>query len=204
MMLVQTMDMSTFPREQTYVCDDGETVYMRDLLLSHKSVLDTMAEIGLIKENDSFGFAMLEPMAGDVDWPVEHWDQPEQYVWFAGGWGPDRERYIANAVRKLRPLVRQVDGDIEELGTLGMRVNGSDDFFRDVVESQEPDGSFAWGDFPWGGATLVPYGNDVGTNGLILAGACSAFTEIEDDTVTKLVLGAVAKPILLGMGTNDD
>lgn len=199
-MSTQFLDVSTMPFEQTYVCKDGNKVALHNELLKHHGAIDAMAANDLLKTNGSYGFAMLEPLTEPADsWADDLWDHPEQYVWFVGGWGPQRERYIANAVRKLRPALRVALSSTYEapLSTLDMRIEGDTEWFEDCVDSQDPNGNFEWGDFPWGGATALTYGEE-----FALIGAVSGFTEIEDDTVAKLILGGIAKPIILGLGTN--
>ena len=62
--------------------------------------------------------------------------------------------------------------------------------FEDVVEQVNDNGDFEWGDFPYGGASVVRYGP------LELVGACSGFKQVEDHLVTELILGHLAKRIL--------
>lgn len=198
----QFLDVSTMPFKRTYVCADGTEINLPLIILSHTHVLTAMAEAGLIKRNDSMGFAMLEPLTDPVDtWGDDYWDHPEEFVWFVGGWGPDRDQLIANAVRKLRPMLRvTLNSDYEApVSTLDIRIEDDDEYFEDIVDSKDADGNYPWGDFPWGGAVGLTYGEE-----FALIGAVSGYSEIEDDTVAKLILGAIAKPIILGLGIDDD
>ena len=113
-------------------------------------------------------------------------DEPEKFVWFVGGWGPRREKYIANAVRTIRPLLC-----VDRWSTLDMRFSDPDSF-KEEVESQNAEGYFPWGDFPYGGAVDVQMGP------LFLTGAVSCLTEIENDQAARFILGGFGKLIVLG------
>ena len=146
-----------------------------------------LAANNVIKSNASFGFVMLPPLwDGQEDFFVDEWDDPYAFTWFAGGWGSDSNRYVANAVRKIRPLLRIND----EVSTLSMVLGSGPTEFEDVVEQVNDNGDFEWGDFPYGGASVVRYGP------LELVGACSGFKQVEDHLVTELILGHLAKRIL--------
>ncbi len=192
-MTVRLLDVSTMPFEQTYVCDDGSEINLNKFLDSYYDTVQVLAASGLVKANESFGFAMAEP---NDDFDAELWDKPEEFVWFVGGWGPDRDRYIANAIRKMRALLRphEVIAGYGSMGcdsTLELRFDFPE-YFRDKVDSQNEVGTFPWGDFPWGGAAFVQMGD------LILAGAVSALSEIEDDLTARLILGGFGKLIVQG------
>ena len=131
----------------------------------------------------------------------DYWDDPSKFVWFVGGWGPDRDRYIANAIRKLRPMLRE---DAES--TLDMRFDSRkvksfgtgqpyehviEGDWEDVVDQLDKDGKFPWGDFPWGGAVTVIMGD------MVLVGAMSCLHEIDDDTVMRTFLRLLGKQIIL-------
>lgn len=192
------LDVTTLPFDQAYTCKDGSKIDMCELLDQHYEAVQALAATGLIKANDSFGFAMLAPVTEDnIDMMdvEEFWDKPEQFVWFVGGWGSKRDVYIANAVRKLRAIIRcQQYNQVDALSTLDLHMM-EPAFFRDTVDDQNEDGTYPWGDFPWGGAVVMPYGDDLG-----LAAAVSCLTEIEDDTVARLIIGNIAKKIILGDG----
>lgn len=195
------LDVTTLPSEETYVCRDGSKINLKAVLKSHRDAIESLATVGLIRDNPSFGFAMVRPIHQHETLPDDFWDQPEQFVFFVGGWGPERERYIADAVRKLRPLLRLRDTDHEELfglDTLDLRLGRHRDFFRDVVKSDNEDGSFPWGDFAKGGGVVVPLGE------WALPGAVSGLTELQDDSVAKLILGVIAGLIILGDGLLPD
>lgn len=189
------LDVSTLPFDQVYVCEDGSRINLRDFLDRHRVIVEALAAAGLVKSNESFGFAMTQPFPKVIGEDDEYsWDEPSEFVWFVGGWGPDRDRYIANAIRKLRPLLRNgASYDDPLFSTLDIRFYQSD-FFADRVDSQDDDGNFPWGDFPWGGAVLISFDETA------LVGAVSGLSEIEDDFVVKLILGGVIQLIVRGDG----
>ena len=194
------LDVSTMPFERVHTCEDKTEIDLREFLDLHYDVVQALAGNELVRNNDSFGFAMAAPMwDGDLDELQQRgnfWDTPDEFVWFVGGWGDNRGRYIANAVRKMRALFRPHkmseawDPYLCE-STLEMRFDlpGA---FRDKVEQQNPDGTFPWGDFPWGGGVMVRMGP------LTLAGAVSCLSEIEDDMVARLILGGIGQRIVNG------
>lgn len=186
------LDMTDMPTERVYTCKDGSEINLREVLEEHRDGVQSLASSGLIKPNESFGFAMTVPAMDLGPAPNGLWDKPEEFVWFVGGWGPKRERYAANAVRKLRPLLRTGYGS-----TLEMRFFAKG-LFTDKVESEGAAGQYPWGDFPWGGAVEAVYGD------LFLTGAVSCLTEIEDDTITRLILGCIAQRIIKGDGLLSD
>lgn len=184
------LDVSKLRGPQTL--DTGRTLLaMNSYLAVWEPALSAMADQGRLSSTDSFGFAMLPPLWNDEleEW-VCKWDKPYDYTWFAGGWGPDRDRLIANAVRKIRPLLRR---DLE-FSTLEMVLDSKDDPFQDKVPMQDEDGNFPWGDFGFGGAVRAFYGP------LEIVGACSGFSQFEDHLVTGLILGDIAKLLLRGSG----
>jgi hypothetical protein len=167
------LDVSRLPRESLY----EDTINLASVVLSMRPSIEDWATSGLVKPNNSFGFAMA---FANENIP---WDSPEAFVSFVVGWGPEGDRYIANAVRKLRAALR------ERLDTLTMRLEFPEKF-QDNVESQEADGSFAWGDFPWGGATFVNVGD------LTLPCSVSALKEVEDDAAAKSIGGHIGAAML--------
>jgi hypothetical protein len=190
------LSVGKLPATQTYTCKDGTVIDMGDVINGIKPLIRTMSGTGLIDDNKSFGFAMMPPVFEDDD-PDDDpdWDDPLELVWFTGGWGADRFRYIANAVRKLRPLAR--DGEQEMLchwSTLDIVFDPASKVFQNPVPSQTDEGLYPWGDFPHGGAVVMQFGP------LTLTGACSAFHQIDDDTVTRVILGTVGKRIVIGDG----
>lgn len=123
----------------------------------------------------NFGFAMADPF---VYYHQKVWNDPYELAWLVGGWGPLRDRYIANALRKMRAAAR------EGFNTLRLKHSPNHgDVFRDVVDSVENDGRFRWGDFPHGGAVSVEMGE------LNLLGAVSVYAEDEDGVVAATLLG---------------
>lgn len=169
------LDVTSLPRECLYGKGEPE-LDLAGIVTDLRNAVEDLAHAELIKHNASFGFAMANPAENYH----EVWDRPEKLVWFVAGWGVDRDRYIANAVRKMRAAARQ------NHDTLSL---GHDDFNL-TVESQEPDGSFAWGDFPYGGAAFAEI------KGYRLLGGVSCLTEVEDHAVASLILGLVGAKML--------
>jgi hypothetical protein len=180
----ETLDISRLPREAMYAGPDGAQINLASRGWDLAEALRDLAQHGYIKQNDSFGFAVGHPMGSKSDrMSFNDWDDPYKFVWFVGGWGPQVNRYIANAVRKMRPLLR------EGTDTLSMRLH-TPERFRDEVESENSDGSFSWGDFPWGGANFTE------VNGLSLPCATSALLQVEDHMASQVFGGLVGMDIL--------
>ena len=171
------LDVSRLPQE-AFVGEGSARMRLESIPARLSGVVDDMARAGLIKANMSFGCAFAKP-AEELSWVgYEDWNDPYSFVWFVAGWGPDRDRYIANAVRKLRASLR------EDKDTLTLRIK-CPGAFVDVVNSVDEDGSFPWGDFPWGGATFVHVGD------IVIPTAVSCLREVEDDAIAKLLGGLV-------------
>lgn len=180
------LDISTMPFDQSYTCKDGTVINFYDVFHQYRRMIEMQMQDGLIKQKDSFGFAMAHPQWHDDRedygiWTDEDvWDKPEKFVWFVAGWGPECDRYIANAIRKLRPLLRLYVGR-HHGGTLGIKLFGGEGFQDKVDLKNEPEGTFSWGDFPRGGAVYAQLGP------LVLPVAVSALSETEDDSMAGLI-----------------
>ncbi len=177
-----TLDISRLPQEA--IIGEGDArINLASIVLNLMVPLDVMASgtRPLIKKNESLGFAIAKPNIFMDGW--EDWDNPYDTIWFVAGWGPDRNRYIANAVRKLRAALR------EYMDTLMLRINRPD-AFQDIVESVDNNGNFLWGDFPWGGATFVHVGD------VVIPSAVSGLLEVEDDALAKLAGGLIGAEML--------
>lgn len=120
---------------------------------------------GIVKNKDSFGVAVADLRYTGNFRSV--WDQPDKLIGFVYGWGPEKDKYISNAARKIRAAARTSQD------TLWI-VQNCPELFEDV---DSPDG-----DFPWGGATHVR-GELVGV---------SALTQEEDDWVARMIGGFLA------------
>ena len=179
------LDVKNLPQEQTYTCDDGTTIDVREFVEDHRPAIEALAAHGKIKDTENFGFAMAAPQFGESVISL-NWDKPEEFVWFVGGWGPKRLQCIANAVRKLRPLLRT-----GFYSTLDLRRFAPQEF-DNPVPSFDANGTFPWGDFARGGGVVVQMCE------LLLPGAVSCLKETEDDTVTRLILGNFAAKIVAG------
>ena len=194
------LDVSALPFEQTFIREDNTPIDMREFLDQYYDVAQLFIATGLVKPHESFGFAMEAPRLIKDGFGRVEWNDPEKFVWFVGGWGPDRDRFIANAVRKMRPLLRSFldktwDGPafMAAPSTLAIRME-IPDYFCSKVRSRNQDGTFSWGDFPYGGAVSVPMGR------YLFNGAVSCMTEIEDDLIARLILGGLGKQVILGDG----
>jgi hypothetical protein len=173
------LNVSSLPREALYG-PEGSQVDLASIVTGLRPIIDHMATDHIVKEHASFGFALAH-------YHFTHWDDPQQFTWLVVGWGSDGDRYIANALCKLRATLR------EHCDTLSIRQQyPSLRHFRDVIETQkrDEDGLFAWGDFPWGGATLVHSGD------FILPCAVSCLKEVEDDAVAKMIGGFIGAAML--------
>lgn len=173
-MTPSTLDVTTLPDSFEY-----KGVQLVDLVDQIKQTVEFWGSIGLVKQVDSLGFAILVTR----DKMFKDWDDPSYYVDFVGGWGEDKLGYIANAVRKMRPALRESEDTL----TISERFP---EYFKDTVQMQDDDGSFGWGDFPHGGATFVTFGNEY------FLVAVSALTAQEDDLVASFIgklLGKAAR-----------
>lgn len=188
-MPVQFVDVGTLPFEQSYTCKNGSVINMQELLEGLRTPINVLGTTGNIGQIDSLGFAMAEPMWYTNYDLTECWNDYARYVWFVGGWGPDRNMFIANAVRKMRPMLR------EQTDTLMMRHDRNAHSFMNPVGQVDADAKFPWGDFPWGGAVSLFIG------GMFFEGAVSCFDDdIDDHNVASLTLGTIGKQIVRGNG----
>lgn len=175
---MKLLDVSRLPANALYG-PDGNQIDLASIVTRLRPAVYEMGRRELIKPVKSFGFAMAHPLGTEnVDWK-----NPYEFIWFVAGWGKDGERYIANAVRKLRATLRTGKA------TLVLREEGGK-AFKKRVKSAEPDGSFKWGDFPWGGAVLT------GVGGIVLPSAVSCLLEVEDHATALLGGGLVGGEML--------
>jgi hypothetical protein len=172
------LNLNWLHRAAMYGTDD-----LAALVMEMGTTITDWARLGIITPSDSFGFAAAHPRS-ELVIPASdgRWNNPYKFVWFVVGWGPDGDRYIANAVRKLRPLLRT------SKDTLELRLDTSLNF-RNVVQSVV-DGKFPWGDFPHGGGTLVRTGS------IIIPCAADGFPEVENDFVAKTMGGRIGATML--------
>jgi hypothetical protein len=175
------LDIPSLPQETVYTGANG-SVNMLEVVNSFRHVIDELARGGHVKATNSLGFAMAKPAYAPID--THNWNKPDELAWFVGGWGPNRDRYIANALRKMRALARTCRSS-----TLAMK-HVSPGLFENEVDSAEEDGSFAWGDFAYGGALRLRL------NRLEIMGGVSGMTQMQDDFVTYMILATMAQHIL--------
>lgn len=170
------LDLDALPRRLVWNETNAGAVSLHHHFGKLNNLLTYMQNYGLVDAKDSFGFAMGNPDP-NVNL-AQVWDDPQQLVGLVHHFGPEGERYAANAVRKLRAAAREgVDTEIlrieaDELGTGGR--------FRDTVESNAGDTVFAWGDFPFDGAVWLT------VQGITLPFAVSAFPKEQDPGVARL------------------
>ena len=183
------MDVSIFPTELTYECSDGSVIDYASVLAKLRSVIETMQISGLFRRSNTFGLAISRPYweGEDADCTTFR-NNPETHVGFVGGWGEKRDQCIANAVRKMRPLYRGT------AATSTLDMLPFDEDFKDVVKSIEDDGTFLWGDFPFGGAVWVIV-NDVAYRVSV-----SGLHQIDDHAAAVLYGTTVSKMVLIGDG----
>lgn len=168
--MVKLLDVSSLPGGRVYETKGGHNVDLGEIFDDQlRPVIKHMMTVGLVTETESFGFAMAEPNH------TQAWDDSSQLIWMTAGWGSDKDRYVANAARKMRVASRLGDNSI------GVQRHGT----NTPVQSQEPDGTFAWGDFPYGGAV---WSENRFISGVTLLGAVSALTQQEDDAVASMIL----------------
>ena len=186
---LDAMDVSIFPSELTYECGDGSIIDFASVLAKLRSVIEIMEISGLFRRSDTFGLAISRPyFEGEEADCTTFQDNPETHVAFVGGWGEKQDQCIANAVRKMRPLYR---GPVAT-STLDMRLFDED--FEDVVKSIEDDGTFLWGDFPYGGAVWVIVGD------VAYCVSVSGLHQVDDHAAAVLYGTTVSKKVLIGDG----
>lgn len=169
------LDIEAFPKQYDYWCERTKSnLNLPSSVYNLQSTIELMMQQGILARRDSFGFAMAD---FTLDYE-EHWDSPETLIAFVAFWGPKGRRCAANAIRKIRPAAR------EGMDTQFMRLSYPE-LFCDQVESEEEDGTFTWGDFPYDGAVHL---NVMGRK---LLGACSTFPKEQDPIATCLALGVV-------------
>jgi hypothetical protein len=168
------LDMTSLPTLLIWNPGTEAGVDLAEVALEMRPTIERMMFDGIIEERESFGFALARPMPRYSD----HWDHPSVLVALVVHWGPEGPRYAANACRKLRAAAR------EGMDTESIRLHYPLKF-RDVVESQNADGSFPWGDFPYDGAAYVE------VQGCRLLGAVSAYPKEQDPMVARFMTNRI-------------
>lgn len=174
--LGEPLDVSTFPRTLLY---DGseKSFFFEELNQTIQDIMYFLGVLGVVKRVDSFGFAVaVSDIAIDssLEGSIEI-DDPSTYVAFVGGWGPEQDRYIANAIRKMRASL-----DSDENDTIKITQDGVNEHYN-TVESVDENGNFPWGNFAWGGSAYVAFGN---YNHLV---SVSALKQDEDDVASSII-----------------
>jgi hypothetical protein len=132
--------------------------------------MNRAGKASLLRPHTSLGFVIGRPGVSLEALSTLANDDPYGPIWFAGGYGPEQPRFTANAFRKLWAAC------LEGRDTLDLATDPNFTFIQ-PVESQEPDGRFRMGSFPWGGAVIVHMA------GLIIPAAVSALYQEEDDAL---------------------
>ncbi len=185
------LDLSKLQYERTYECQGtGEIIHLEDFIDGLKPAVDALARAGYVKKKDSFGITIARPEWNNRrdDGPSKSWDNPEQFAWCVGGWGPDRDLYIANTIGKMRALLRE-----GAESTLALRFQGFDGW-QDIIDTKGLKKDFPFGDFPYGGAVRLQMGP------LTVRVAISTFTEMEDHATSLGAAGLLGAKILAGEG----
>lgn len=180
-----TLMVCDLPRELVHTFDDGSTFNFAEFSRMIVPAITALAAARAISQSD-FGFAFGTPQKVEDFDLDEHWDDPMKYVWCVDGWGLKSNKYIANAVRKMRPLLRLNAVSTQEV------CEGYPEAFVDVVDSIQDDGTFAWGDFPKGGAVRTIMG------GMIFVCGVSGFSPDEDHAVALLLANALGVRFVKG------
>jgi hypothetical protein len=173
-----TLDVGKLERD-SYVFSDGtRRVDLVQVTLRTHPVIQAMMGEGLVPHKSSFGYAVA--YGGTVG--AHAWDEPYASTMFVGGWGLKGEVYIANAVRKLRAVLR-TGMDTARLAVIQTKGQGRP--FLNPVTSINGDGTMSWGDFAYAGGVIVRVGETE------VPVAVSALPQIDDDTVAKYLGGYV-------------
>lgn len=142
-----------------------------------RPAIDHMMQVGLIETSESFGFVMAIPGV-KAGYNQRHlWNDPYRLAWMSAGWGPNMDQCVANALRKLRPAVR------EGANTSQMH---SKIEIQDKVKKIESDGTFNWGDIPGSGGVWAYRINRGGVN---LVGAVDGLAQDENHVIAHMILG---------------
>ena len=177
-----SLDIAALPHALTWNRGTPAATSVSALFNGIQPGIETMMRQGVITRKPSFGFALATP---DIDL-TEVWDDPQQLIALVAYWGPEGPRYAANACRKIRAAAREMT-DTEML----RRNFPSAEVFRNIIESNEGDTVFPWGDFPWDGAAYT----DV--QGRRLLGAVSALPKEQDPVVARFITGLMGHAMFL-------
>lgn len=185
------MDIRSLPISAKYG-PEGHQIELADVAGEvFRNIIPSLIGSGLIEPDTprySFGFAMA---VIDQNERIGAWNDYQKLTLFVIGWGDDTYKVIANAVRKLRFSARTGLDSYEAVG-----VNGPTGRVNNPVDSVELDGSFAWGDFPYGGAVFLeaPIVNGFKPGPAYymytrwLLGAVSGFSQQEDAALAATAL----------------
>lgn len=188
------LDVSALPTEQSYSGAERTLDLRKEALTLLKPLVDGGIAQKRYQRTDSFGFALAAPsLPGTIMIPWADWDDPNELVWLVGGWGPQKNRVIANAARKLRACARLGEDTLP----VAMRADVHDPFLDAITDDEwELEGElitadpnhrlFRYGDFGYGGAASVTVCD------VILMGGVSGVTQQEDHIVVRHLLDELA------------
>ena len=185
-----TLDVGALKHELEFKFDDGSTFDVAEFGRTIHPAIRAQATAGLVTAPEDFGYGFVfgRPMSVEDFDLGHHWNYPTEFVWCVGGYGIQAPEYIANATRKMRALLR-----LDTQSTLEVQQNYPD-AFSDVVDSVQDDGTFAWGDFPWGGAVRITMG------GMIFTCGVSGFTQRQDHAAALLLAEKLGGCFIKGNG----
>ena len=131
------------------------------------------ADNGLVHWSDSRSFAVVVKVVDtDVD-TTTLINDPEGLIDFSFREGAERDRYAANALRKMRAVART------GVSTLELRELNNDPLRAfEAIVGVEDDSRLLWGEFPYGGAVVVEC-----KDGRCVIVGVSGFTQRQDHWV---------------------
>lgn len=188
-MTARELDVTQLPFRQQYGCRNGTTIDIGKYFGGYHRPVQSMIGAQLFRRTVDLGFVMAPPVRDGEYKLGAVWDDWSEYVWYAGGWGSGRNAHIANAVRMMRPILRE-----QSHSSFALR-HEAPEVFKDVVAlDTRGNGIYQWGDLPYGGAVVVE------VRGLILVGAVSGLSEIQNESFANMTLSGIAEQILKGDG----
>lgn len=193
-------DVGALPTFQSY-----GTTTPSDVAIVFQQIMRQTINAGIIEDRyeersrHTFGYALGVPFHdGEARNPSKHWNEPGKFVWLVGGWGHHKNRYIANAVRKLRAVTRlgqdtlplALDPELRKHNFVGAITEAEIEHEKDLVNTDPTHTEFRWGDFTFGGGVILTKG------GIIQTGAGSGDTQQNDDDIMKRAIGTLLDALI--------
>lgn len=147
----------------------------------------------------AFASPELASVDSDIDYSAASSD-PTNLVGLVYSTGPtrlDRNRSVADAVRMMRAAARTTIDTLEMQHTIETNPFMAERF-QGVVESVEPDGTFAWGEISEGGAAFVRFRD------LLYLASVSGFRPEENHWLALMIGGFLAAEIANQTATQAD